>query len=312
MKLHPENDRRFNEEIQEMYKNRDLPDGIADLLEEFIKSKKEGALKLFNQGVNESKLKKIIVDGIKRPSFIIKNNTFNPSSSKYWSSILSDYTGPLSSKIPSIGRLELMHSNNLDYVGTGFLVDENIVMTNRHVTIHFVKKIEDRHEWKKINGKTIKARIDYLEEEGASSNMEIDFTEILYIEPYPGPDVAFFRVEMGSNPNPLELSSSSSVNDAIVTIGYPTRKEPQPEFIEKFIKLVFGNKFEIKRLSPGFIKNQGANVLKHDCSTLWGNSGSPIIDIETCKVIGMHRGPNGRNNSGVSAGAIKKCLAKIK
>ena len=31
-------------------------------------------------------------------------------------------------------------------------------------------------------------------------------------------------------------------------------------------------------------------MILHDCSTLGGNSGSPLIDLETHKVIGLHFG----------------------
>jgi len=264
------------------------------------------------RAVDESKVRKIIVDGYKRPSFIIKNNTFDPSTSEYWSRILSDYTGPLSAILPSIGRIELVHSKSLEYVGTGFLVDRDIVMTNRHVTNHFLERVNDKYEWKKINGNTIKAKIDYLEEEGNSSQLEIDFTEILHIEPYPGPDVAFFRVEMGPGQKPLELGSGGSIKDVVVTIGYPMSNESQPDIIAQLIELVFGNKLEVKRLSPGYISDRSPNILKHDCSTLLGNSGSPIVDIETCKVVGIHSGPLGPINSGISAEAIKDCLTRIK
>ena len=32
------------------------------------------------------------------------------------------------------------------------------------------------------------------------------------------------------------------------------------------------------------------SAIEHDCSTLGGNSGSPVVDLETHQVIGLHFG----------------------
>ena len=50
--------------------------------------------------------------------------------------------------------------------------------------------------------------------------------------------------------------------------------------------------FDVKRLQPGQHDRvlDGASALEHDCSTLGGNSGSPLVDLETNLVIGLHFG----------------------
>jgi hypothetical protein len=54
---------------------------------------------------------------------------------------------------------------------------------------------------------------------------------------------------------------------------------------------IFKGVFDVKRVQPGQINRvlmEGA-VLGHTCSTLRGNSGSPVIDLATNQVIGIHR-----------------------
>ena len=55
---------------------------------------------------------------------------------------------------------------------------------------------------------------------------------------------------------------------------------------------IFGRVYNVKRLQPGLISawNDGDDVFHHDCSTLGGNSGSPVFDLETHAVIGLHFG----------------------
>lgn len=54
---------------------------------------------------------------------------------------------------------------------------------------------------------------------------------------------------------------------------------------------IFKGVFDVKRVQPGQINRvlmDGA-LLGHTCSTLRGNSGSPVIDLATNQVIGLHR-----------------------
>ena len=48
----------------------------------------------------------------------------------------------------------------------------------------------------------------------------------------------------------------------------------------------------VKRLQPGkaVAYSTEYSAVQHDCSTLGGNSGSPVVDLETNEVIGLHFG----------------------
>jgi len=53
---------------------------------------------------------------------------------------------------------------------------------------------------------------------------------------------------------------------------------------------IFAGIYEKKRLAPGRIVSVGAagKTLTHDCTTLGGNSGSCVVDLNTHSVIGLH------------------------
>ena len=71
-------------------------------------------------------------------------------------------------------------------------------------------------------------------------------------------------------------------------IGCPD-EDPFATDIER--NSIFKGVFDVKRVQPGVINRVLIDeaVLGHTCSTLRGNSGSPVIDLETNQVIGLHR-----------------------
>jgi V8-like Glu-specific endopeptidase len=52
---------------------------------------------------------------------------------------------------------------------------------------------------------------------------------------------------------------------------------------------LFGNRLGVKRASPGEVVARRANVLSHDCTTLGGSSGSPILTLKSAALVGVHR-----------------------
>jgi endonuclease G len=72
----------------------------------------------------------------------------------------------------------------------------------------------------------------------------------------------------------------------------------------------FRNLYDVKRFSPGFlIEDGGMTILRHDCTTLGGNSGSPVISLDSGKAIGLHyAGTFGVGNSAVRISTINALL----
>ena len=73
----------------------------------------------------------------------------------------------------------------------------------------------------------------------------------------------------------------------VAAIGYPA-KDAQRNPI--FTSAVFGNAFGVKRAALGeVLDGVHAPSVFHDCSTLGGNSGSPLFSLATARVVGIHR-----------------------
>jgi endonuclease G len=51
---------------------------------------------------------------------------------------------------------------------------------------------------------------------------------------------------------------------------------------------IFGDVFDKKRLAPGQITRRANGLVLHDCSTLGGNSGSVVLDLESGSALGLH------------------------
>jgi hypothetical protein len=88
-------------------------------------------------------------------------------------------------------------------------------------------------------------------------------------------------------PPPLILAKTPTVKAGVrvFAVGYPEwdgrRNEPQP------MSQIFHDIYNVKRLQPGTITKVTAaqKQFDHDCSTLGGNSGSCVIDLDTAKVV---------------------------
>lgn len=111
-------------------------------------------------------------------------------------------------------------------------------------------------------------------------------------------DLALLRLGTGSDRPPLPLDDSVLADDPdnwICTIGYPAEA---PANMGGGFEHVFDLPLGRKRASPGlvtgFSAGPGAGIMRHDATTLGGNSGGPIISLQTGKVVGLHfRGGSG-------------------
>jgi hypothetical protein len=86
---------------------------------------------------------------------------------------------------------------------------------------------------------------------------------------------------------PIATAAPLAERRAVCVIGCPDR-DPFATDAERHA--IFKGVFDVKRVQPGEINRvliDGA-VLGHTCSTLRGNSGSPVIDLERNEVIGLH------------------------
>ena len=102
----------------------------------------------------------------------------------------------LDDAIRAVGRIDLA-GGQLDWVGTGWLVAENVLVTNRHVASEFATRNGDGFTFKMGAERADDRRdVDFLQEIDNPATLVFKLVKPLHIEEAPGPDVAFFEIEM--------------------------------------------------------------------------------------------------------------------
>ena len=259
----------------------------------------------------------IIVDREQRPALLVRNNTFEQPTSPTWKTLLNANKLRLEKALRSVGRLELEGHPTFPYVGTAWMLgSKGLAITNRHVAEIFSQKSGSSFVFQKgIGGRTLKAKVDFREESGVAASSEIMIEKVLFVAD-PGsanPDMAIVKLaNHPALPPPIQLFTGvTKVNQPVAVIGYPANDPRNPAAA---VSTVFGAVFEVKRLSPGMVtKKPTGFLIEHDCSTLGGNSGSAVIDIETGQAVGLHFGGSFRQaNFAVTASQIQKILTKLK
>lgn len=255
-----------------------------------------------------------IVLPVGRPALLIQNGTYATPTSNVWKARLESSRQLLESVIPSVGRIEVKNHPNYEWVGTGWVVADGVVVTNRHVAQEFSRKANGAIEFA-VNheNRETRPRIDLREEYRQSDEIEFRVVRVLYIEESPGPDIAFLEVAFSGatpTPQPIPLASSVSAGANVAVIGYPAwdgrRNDPA------VMKEVFDDIYDVKRLQPGTIVTEASEIITHDCSTLGGNSGSPLIDLTTGEAVGLHfSGHYLQKNKAVSAPVVHNRLANL-
>lgn len=224
-----------------------------------------------------------------RPALLIQDGRFAAAPADW--SVLEEHREAVERTIRSIGRVEVEGHPNLEWVGTGFLVAKDVLMTNRHVAVEFTSP-RGNGRWGITPG--IRARVDFREEHRQMRSSEFRIKGLIGI--HGKYDMALFRLEPSSGlPDPLLLSSGPGPVEElpgrnVYVVGYPAwdgrRNDPEP------MQRLFANIYNVKRLQPGSFMRYltGHNLFTHDCSTLGGNSGSPVTDLESHRIIGLHFG----------------------
>lgn len=221
-----------------------------------------------------------------RPAILI-NDTALINIPQEWD-VLNQHKTTLEKVIPSIGRINVKDHPGGDFMGTGFLVAEDIIMTNAHVAMTFSEIRNNAWSFR------YKPSVDFKKDLSNGSN-EYEIKELIGIhDQY---DLALFRVSFESNSSgkPAPLTIINNFDDSKVKgrtgfiVGYPAADAKRNDPVE--MSRIFQNIYNIKRLQPGTLTGffEGSqDILSHDCSTLGGNSGSAFLDLETGKVMGLH------------------------
>ena len=198
--------------------------------------------------------------------------------------------------MPLIGRVDVENFPGTDFLGTAWFVADDILVTNRHVASLFA--LQDGRKFVFARGVAGRPMVPSLSTLHEFDDLAVDrarmfsITEILYIEPEPGPDIAFLRVARqtdGSKPRFLDVATTDiGDNVPVFTVGYPARAPKRIIPDQDLMNRMYRGHFDVKRAAPGFTMSPGEGATRHDCTTLGGASGSPVMDLATGKVVGLH------------------------
>ena len=247
-----------------------------------------------------------------RPVLLVRGDTFETPVLRTWASRSSAARSKLEAALPSVGCVELANSEG-DFVGTGWVVADDVVITNRHVAETFARKTSRGFAIATtLSGQPLDVRVDFREEfQGVREPYEVTVKKVLFVETNPrNPDVALLKLAPGAPlPDPIAFGEDPKVKQYVAVVGYPAR---DPDIPIDVANRYFGNVYDVKRLSPGQVmkttNDEPAFVFSHDCTTLGGSSGSVVVDLESGKAVGLHfAGAYRTANYAIKASAAEEC-----
>src|SRR5262249_50883014 len=89
---------------------------------------------------DDATLAEAIVLASGRPSLLIAGGTFQPPELDVWKQRLRDCQSTVEALIPPAGRVELLNHPDSEWVGTAWVIDEGLLVTNRHVAEVFCRR----------------------------------------------------------------------------------------------------------------------------------------------------------------------------
>ncbi len=200
------------------------------------------------------------------------SSTYNPETVALW----EHFRAVVKPFLYSIGRLDRTTGANRE-TGTGFLVADDLLVTNRHVLGQLSYGAEVIEEGQAV--------VRFNQEFGSPEPAEAAFAIVGVVGVHPTLDMALLRVAL-PQPRPVPTLDGTPIaaRAEVAAIGYPWRDPTSPLFAQA----IFGNHYGVKRAAIGEILDAGPERLFHDCSTLGGNSGSPLFSLASGSVVGLH------------------------
>lgn len=188
-------------------------------------------------------------------------------------------------------------------VGSGFLVAPDRVITNDHVRRAILEGVGRAGEAGLPAGL---AQVRFGLEDGGRDRWSVAIVGVVGC--HPTEDV----VVLGLAPEPrlaaaplpaLAGASRAALGMDVAVIGHPMKDPRNP----LFDSAVFGTGGVpgVRRASPGRVIRCAPARFSHDCSTLGGSSGSPVVERATGVVIGVHAsGAFAVRNGAISTAAL--------
>lgn len=200
--------------------------------------------------------------------------------------------------LPLVGRIDVANfPNNLPFLGTGWFVADDIVVTNRHVAKLIAENNGGKYEIKLgMDGLPLATSFNNAHEYDDAPNgpdRVFKIAEVLYIERDTGPnDIAFLRVDRkpsGLVQSIIPISDTDVGPDELVCVlGYPARAPRSVIPDQGLMRSLYLDRYDVKRAAPGYTDTPESGLTRHDCTTLGGNSGSVLVSLVTGRAVGLH------------------------
>ena len=211
---------------------------------------------------------------------------------------------PYARSIGRIDRVTIVEPVNStdNTVGTGFVVsyERDLLVTNKHVLSDLSSGSLKLQKGQAV----VSFRREY------DTTPEEDPVNIIGVEDVSQTlDIALLKLEktaFSDGRKAIPLSSEPAAEDAsVVAVGYPCDDGRNP----LFVKPLFGEIFGLKRAAPGLIVGENTDHYFHDCSTLGGNSGSPLLSMKDASLVGLHHeGKFTYRNEAIKTSLVKDFL----
>jgi V8-like Glu-specific endopeptidase len=193
---------------------------------------------------------------------------------------LGDWNGFREAIRPSLYTIGRVDNATGEGIGSGFLASPRLFVTNTHV----LEMLSNGTRLLERGQATIRLRHEY----DSKDEPPIDVVKVVAV--HPKLDMTILEVDpvpLGADRVLLSFAENDAVKgNAVVVLGYPLDDSDRNPL---FVSSIFEGRFAVKRAAPGEVIDTTADQLFHDCSTLGGNSGSPVICLRSCKIVGIHQ-----------------------
>jgi hypothetical protein len=258
-----------------------------------------------------------------RPSLRVKDGEVDPQDPQLgdWAQDLLVARAQLKPLTDAVGRIDFAGEEGQIHIGTGTIVADGVIMTNRHVLDAVAEPLPEPSGSQRF---VLTGAISIVFDETASGDVRrFELTAVLAAGPdrigqhadIAKLDMAFFQMRTSNAagtlpPAPVPVGAMPDVGGAgkILVIGYPAAppssavRDPETGLVSMDIidRLgeIYQDAYGVKYASPGVVE-LGIGALaddprrwafSHDATTLAGNSGSSVVGLESNRVCGLHFG----------------------
>ncbi len=278
-------DKRVSDALRERFTSgRDMP-GFGDLESKGVSPRKfEEVLERGPyEGAAINALESIILlTG--RPALLIQDGEFLPPNLDEIRERLEPRRKLPRSVVSSVARLDVLSMSTRYHRGTAWMLDEDIMITNRHVANGFAREQAGERVFRRSpSGIPFDVDVDFRREYQRDEELLVEIEKVLYIEPdeHNSPDMALVQVCRDDRlPPRLTIADDApEVDEDIATIGYPgdAPRTNNPTALEEYFDGIYG----VKPRPKDRVR------LHYRSPTQKGSSGSPVFDREW-RVVALH------------------------